>query len=631
MKIFATGSYRRVGWLRYGILLCCTVGVKMSDAQQVVTRVAPPEAKTSAEISIAINPVDVNNIIAGSLVRGAEQGGTNLSFVSHDGGKTWNPMAVPNEDQRTQGDDVVLFNAAGRCVHAFISFQGLWEERPAVAANGIGVTASDDGGRTWSPRTMIVDHLNTQTPFEDKPWLVFDRHRRSPHVGNLYASWTRFDVYGSAAPDDKSHIMFSRSTDGGRSFAPPIRISDAPGDCRDDDGTLEGAVPAVGPDGTVYVVWGGPRGLEFDHSSDGGLTFGTDRVLCETPGGWASDVAGISRHNGMPVTVVDASRGPSRGTIYVNWIDERNGNKDVFLLSSTDGGATWTPPRQVNEVATDRGRDQFFTWMTVDPADGSVNIAYYDRAATEGTRTRLTLARSFDGQEFTYFPIETPEFDCRSEVFFGDYIGIDALQGRVALGFMYFPDIDATLPAAMSGPAEADNGPADEEKPKAAPSSDVQVASAVLDFVPGTHELIPHGSRFAGPERVTVQHILVGFNGSIPGKDIARTQVESQALAQKLWERARAGEDFSQLVQEFTNDQSPGIYAMSNFSVSPTDPAGPPDSPADSGEEETVYPRAGMVRSFGDVSFSLAPGEVGMTDFHATHSPYGWHIIKRLK
>jgi len=589
-------------------------------AQQVITRVAPPEVRTSAEISIAINPVNVDHLIAGSLARGDGLPGSNLTYVSPDGGKTWSSVAVPNPDGRTQGDDVVLFDANGRCVHAFISFAGLWEDRPAVAANGIGLTTSDDGGRTWSDRVMIVDHLNTKTPFEDKPWLVFDRHRRSPHVGNLYAAWTRFDVYGSADPADKSHIMFSRSADGGRSFAPPIRISDTPGDCLDDDGTLEGAVPAVGPDGTVYVVWGGPRGLEFDKSTDGGLTFGTDRVLVETPGGWASKVAGISRHNGMPVTIVDASRGPSRGTIYVNWIDERNGNKDVFLISSTDGGETWTPTRQVNDPATDNGRDQFFTWMAVDPADGSVNIVYYDRAATTGTRTRVTLARSLDGRDFQYFPLDIPEFDCRDDVFFGDYIGIDAQLGRVAIGFMQFP--------------------ADDGHP-----SEVQVYSAVLDFEPGTFEQLAYGSRFVGPGLVTVQHILIGFAGSIPGKEIVRTKEEAEELARQLLARAQAGEDFATLVSEYTNDQSPGIYAMSNVNVTP--PGRSPDAateedanrsaqagdttPPGAEQSPEVYPRAGMVRSFGDVSFWLVPDQIGMTEYHSTYSPYGWHIIKRLK
>jgi hypothetical protein len=143
---------------------------------------------------------------------------------------------------------------------------------------------------------------------------------------------------------------------------------------------------------------------------------------------------------------------------------------------------------------------------------------------------------------------------------------------------------------------------------------------------------------------VTVQHILIGFTGSIPGKDITRTREEAEQLARQLLDRARAGEDFAALVSESTNDQSPGIYAMSNVTVTPPKP-GPGETKTDQTESTTqdenrsipateppanVYPRAGMVRAFGDVSFSLEPGQIGMTEYHATYSPYGWHIIKRL-
>ncbi len=41
--------------------------------------------------------------------------------------------------------------------------------------------------------------------------------------------------------------------------------------------------------------------------------------------------------------------------------------------------------------------------------------------------------------------------------------------------------------------------------------------------------------------------------------------------------------------------------------------------------------RENMAASFGDVSFKLGVGEIGMARFHAQLSPFGWHIIKRLE
>lgn len=566
------------------------------SAQQVVTRVSPESAASAAEVSIAINPFNIDNIVAGCIMGGyPDSDAPNFSFVSRDGGRTFATLPVPNPNSRKQGDDVLLFSGDGLCVHGMISFAGLWEDHPALAANGIAISRSGDQGRTWSDPVYAADHLNTKSPMEDKPWLVFDRNRRSPNFGHLYCSWTRFDVYGSEDPQDTSQIMFARSINGGESFEPVIRISDKGGDCRDDDNTVEGAVPAVGPDGTVYVVWAGPRGIEFDKSTDGGVTFGKDRVIGEMPGGWASEVSGVSRHNGMPVSAVDHSHGATRGTLYVNWIDERNGDKDVFLIHSRDGGETWSTPVRVNADPLKSGRDQFFTWMSVDPCDGSVNIVYYDRGETEGASTRLTLSRSLDGATFQHFPLDVPAFDCSADIFFGDYLGIDAMQGRVATAFMHFVE-----------------------------GGKLAVSSAVMDFKPGGCELAEPGHRMAGqPERLTVQHILVGFEGSVPDKEIPRTVDESRELAQQLLKRAQAGEDFDALVKEFTNDQYPGIYQMANLNVLP--------DMAPEATEEKLFPRGGMVRAFGDVSFSLDVGEVGMTDYDLATSKYGWHIIKRIK
>jgi parvulin-like peptidyl-prolyl isomerase len=38
-----------------------------------------------------------------------------------------------------------------------------------------------------------------------------------------------------------------------------------------------------------------------------------------------------------------------------------------------------------------------------------------------------------------------------------------------------------------------------------------------------------------------------------------------------------------------------------------------------------------MVPAFGDAGFPLKVGEIGMASYDSTKSPYGWHIVKRLK
>ena len=426
-------------WISLCLLLFSTI---FTSAQQVV-RITEPNAINPAEVSIAINPKNPDNMIAASFQTGhpPRPRAGSYHYVTFDGGKTWTTVPTPDPTKLVQGDDVVAFSQDGIAYHAHLSFDGIRLARPVRAESGMIVNVSKDGGNTWTEGTPAIDHINSVIPFEDKPGLIVDNAPGSRWNGNVYMAWTRFDVYGSSNPEDHSQIYFTRSVDHGQTFSMPFRISDTGGDCVDSDNTVEGAVPAVGPNGEVYVVWAGPLGLVFDKSLDGGLTFGKDKVISDFPGGWDFAAEGLDRANGMPVTGVDLSDGPNKGTLYVNWIDARNGDPDVFVMSSRDGGNTWSTPVRVNDDSLKNGKVQFFTWMAVDPADGSINIVFYDRRDTTGTQTRLTLARSVDGgRTFVNYKIDQQPFAANSRTFFGDYSSISAYEGRVAPAFMHFVD-----------------------------------------------------------------------------------------------------------------------------------------------------------------------------------------------
>ena len=425
-------------WTRLFILLPI---ISITSSAQQVIRITAPDAINPAEVSIAINPKNPDNMIAASFqtARPPKPRAGSHHYVTFDGGRTWTTVSTPNPKNLVQGDDVLTFSNDGIAYHVHLSFDGIRLARPVRAENGMIVNVSKDGGNTWTEGTPAINHVNTVIPFEDKPGLIVDNAPGSRFKGQVYLAWTRFDVYGSSDPEHRSQIYFTRSTDQGQTFSMPFRISDTGGDCLDSDNTVEGAVPAVGPNGEIYVVWAGPLGLVFDKSTDGGLTFGKDKAIGDIPGGWDFGIEGLSRANGMPVTGVDLSNGPNKGTLYVNWIDARNGDPDVFVMSSRNGGDTWTPPVRVNDDALKNGKAQFFTWMAIDPADGSVNVIFYDRRDGKGTQTGLTLARSVDGgRTFVNHRIEMPLFNVNERVFFGDYSSVSAVGGRVVPAFMHF-------------------------------------------------------------------------------------------------------------------------------------------------------------------------------------------------
>ncbi len=366
------------------------------------------------EVTIAINPANPENLAAGANL--------NYYYYSADGGQTWS-QGLLRSTLGVWGDPSVTFNSTGDLFFAHLSnpTSGQWLDR-------IVVQKSTDGGANWDDGSGVG--LNPPRA-QDKEWIVADLSE-SPLRDNLYMAWTQFDGYESTNPLHSSRILFARSTDGNATWSQPVRVSDHAGDCLDGDNTVEGAVPAVGPNGEIYLSWSGPLGIMFDKSLDGGITWGKDIFVDSQPGGWDFNVSGIYRCNGFPVTLCDISTSPYQGTVYVVWSDQRNGESDtdIFLKKSIDGGETWGPLIRVNDDTTHR--QQFFSWAAIDPSSGFLYVVFYDRRNTKGDATDVYVARSVDGGEtFENFKVSNSSFTPNSQVFFGDYINIAAREGRV--------------------------------------------------------------------------------------------------------------------------------------------------------------------------------------------------------
>lgn len=363
------------------------------------------------EPSIYINPKNTNQMLAGA--------NTDAYYLSDDGGLTWvekrltSPLGV-------WGDPVMIIDTAENYYFFHLSYPSFdqWIDR-------IVCQKSTNKGLTWNSGVGIyVDNPKQQ----DKEWAVVN-----PVNNEIYVTWTQFDSYGVSDADKYSKILFSKTSDEGETWSPAIVINEVDGNCVDSDETVEGAVPAVGPDGEIYVSWAGPAGLVFDRSIDGGITWlENDITVSDFPGGWDYAVPGLGRCNGLPVTCCDLSQSPYRGTVYINWSDQRNGtdDTDVWLMKSTDGGITWSDRIRVNDDPP--GKHQFLTWMTIDQANGTLWFVFYDRRNYSDNQTDVYLAYSRDGgNSFTNLKISESPFRNTSAVFFGDYNNIAAYNNIV--------------------------------------------------------------------------------------------------------------------------------------------------------------------------------------------------------
>lgn len=412
-----------------------------------------PEAGSFTEPAIAVNPRNPQQLVA------AYQNQVRVAY-SQDGGLHWIAAAgTAPSNYRVSGDVSLAYDNQGRAFVCYIAFDKLgsfnyWAR--GATRNGIFVRRSLDGGKTWEADHFPVAEQLSQPgiPFEDKPVIVAD-NSSSRFAGNLYIGWTRWRIADS-------QMVFSRSTDGGKSWSQAIEIDDHPGLPRDDNDAAEGFAGTVGPDGTLYTVWSQEGSIWIATSRDGGKKFShARRILHTSPIMFA--VKTLERANGFPQIGID----PKSGRLFISWSDYRNGDLDIFVSTSSDHGKNWTAPVRVNDDPIHNGAEQFFQWLAVDAVDGSANVVFYDRRGDPEERKQIVaLARSTDGgKTFTNYSWTTEPFASRSDIFFGDYSGLAAYGGRVFGIWTEVPNPPATKTETTTNQNSAD-GAGEAVRPK---------------------------------------------------------------------------------------------------------------------------------------------------------------------
>jgi hypothetical protein len=400
------------------ILLVIFLFVNYLDAQHSFINVQIPPVNSDypyneCEPSIAINPKNINHISAGSILQGYH--------YSNDGGKTWKSKKIKSKFG-VYGDPVLTYDQTGRLYYFHLASKGEHQHLDRIVCQ---VSDKLEGSFALESSTKPEG-----TKVQDKHWVVVD-----PKTNIIYMTWTQFDAYDSSDPKDSSFIMFSKSTNRGISWSEPKRISKYGGDCLDGDLTVEGAVPALGLNGELFVTWTGPKGLVFQKSIDEGKTWLEEEKFLEfQPEGWDIKIPGFFRVNGLPFLVSDMSNGPNRGTLYLNWSDQRNGidNTDIWLMKSIDAGNSWSKPIKVNQ---DNSRShQFFTCLAVDQSNGDLHFVFYDQSMykSESMQTDVAWCISKDGgNTFEQKTISEKPFVPNETFFFGDYLGIAAHNKRI--------------------------------------------------------------------------------------------------------------------------------------------------------------------------------------------------------
>lgn len=360
------------------------------------------------------NPLLETNLVLTNRVD--RPGFSALLHSSLDSGATWasTVLPLPGGLDRPFAPDVA-FAPDGTLFVSYVNLEGLGN----VPAN-LWVATSKDGGRTFSDPVRVAGRLTFQAR------LAVD-HDNTAHLTWLQANEVgQFRLVGGPNP-----IVASRSRDGGRTFTPPVVVSD-PGRER-----VGAASPVVDAEGHLVVLyqdfkgnrrdfeflegppWEEPFALVVTRSTDGGRTFSRG---VEAEAGVLPTRRFLVFLPEFPSLAADGD-----GNLYVAWADGRNGDEDVFLRRSADGGRTWGRAVRVNDNRLGDGTSQYLPRVAVAPK-GRVDVLYLDRRRDVGRNvmTDAYLATSSDGgMSFENGRMSSSSFDSRVGPMVDPSIGVD--------------------------------------------------------------------------------------------------------------------------------------------------------------------------------------------------------------
>jgi len=208
--------------------------------------------------------------------------------------------------------------------------------------------SSPDGGTSWGSDTRLTDDPAYS---ELASVAVFE--------SNIHVVWRDMR-------DGSREIYYKRSTDGGITWSGDVRLTNNTGISFSPSVSVSGSI--------VHVVWDDNRDgnyeIYYKRSPDAGISWGTDTRL-------TNDTANSNY----------ASTAASISNIHVVWLDDRDGNYEIYYKSSPDAGISWgTDTRLTNDAAVSRyasaavsGTNVHVVWF--DERDGNPEI-YYKRNPT---------------------------------------------------------------------------------------------------------------------------------------------------------------------------------------------------------------------------------------------------------
>ncbi len=345
--------------------------------------------------SLARNPRDPANLVVADRIDTPRF--SCALHISNNGGASWSqtPVPAPSGEKLCYSPDV-SFAADGVLYLSFVTLRGR-----ANAPNAGWLATSTDKGETFSDPVKV---LKKRLPFQVR--LATDPSEPQ----RLYVTWlqaSEVGLYRFSEPGNPINAM--RSDDGGVTWEEPTQVSSP------ERQRVIAPTPVVGPEGELNVLYldigedvldyegahqglggppdEGPWQLVLARSTDRGATWKeslveerlvpSERFIVFTPP--------------SPSLAVDQDD----GRVYAGYYDQRLGDQDAWVWSSSNGSGDWGAPTRVNDTPEHDETSQYLPKVSVAP-DGRLDVIYYDRRAdSSDVKNEVSLQSSTDdGKSF---------------------------------------------------------------------------------------------------------------------------------------------------------------------------------------------------------------------------------------
>lgn len=125
------------------------------------------------------------------------------------------------------------------------------------------------------------------------------------------------------------------------------------------------------------------------------------------------------------------------------------------------------------------------------------------------------------------------------------------------------------------------------------------------------------------PRRVQIERIFITYRGNALNLPARRSFDDAGALARRIFDRARSGENFIKLRNSYSDDRpkgsdvASGPYIFLNHGLKPSRTL----------MHVARLLRRAMGKRLGDVAFRMQVGEIALVEYDTDDYPAGWEIV----